>query len=111
MSLMKFIVQLVAAGLAAVVPIIAQGPLDTVGWFNVIALAAGAAYVFLTSNDIPGWEYAKTLVSVVAAVCVVLMSVWSDGVSPMEWLQVAAAGLGALGVLAVPNRPVYRPGI
>lgn len=46
----------------------------------------------------------KFLVAVSAAIAV-LATVWADGaVTGTEWLEVALAFLGALGVYAVPNR-------
>lgn len=49
--------------------------------------------------------YAKTIVAVVVAALVALQTGLSDGtVTPSEWITIALAGLGALGVWAVPNK-------
>lgn len=49
-------------------------------------------------------EYAKTIVAVVMAALVALQTALTDGgVSSQEWITIALAALGALGVLAVPN--------
>jgi hypothetical protein len=101
-SIMKTLVQLLATVLAAVVPAFAAGPLDMVGWFNVIVLAAGAFMVYNAAN-IPGWNYAKLLASGVSAVAVLLMSSWSGGLSTAEIMQLVLAFLGAVGVGAIPN--------
>lgn len=105
MSAMKALVALFAAVVAAVGPVLAVGPLDTMGWFNVLALGAGAVYVYISKNEPAGtWRAAKTFCSVVAALCVVLQSVWSGGITTSEWIQVIAAVAGAAGVFALPNR-------
>lgn len=102
MSVMKAIVQALATALAAVVPALAVGPLDAVGWFNVIALAAGAIMVYNAAN-IPGWNYAKLIAAGVSAVFVLLMSSWEGGLTSAEIIQLILAFLGALGVGAIPN--------
>lgn len=54
-------------------------------------------------------EYAKTIVAVVMAALVALQTALTDGgVSSQEWITIALAGLGALGVLAVPNALTAR---
>jgi hypothetical protein len=54
----------------------------------------------------PVRRYAKTIVAIVAAVAVVVNAAISDGnISGSEWLQIAFAALGAVGVYAIPNRP------
>ena len=108
MSALKSLAQLGAAILAAVIPVLALGPLDSTGFFNVVALAAGAVGVYITSNHLAGvWRYAKTVASAVAAVCVVLVSVWSGGITTLEWVQILAAAAGTLGVFAAPNKRDY----
>jgi hypothetical protein len=50
-------------------------------------------------------KYAKTLVAVViAAVTAVQVAVTDDVITAQEWVTVALAALGALGVYAIPNR-------
>ena len=105
---LKFLAALAAAVIAAVGPQLAVGPLDTVGWFNVLALGAGAVYVYVSKNEPAGtWRFAKTVCSVVAALCVALQSVWSGGVTTSEWIQVAAAVAGAAGVFVLPNKGAF----
>lgn len=105
MGVAKALVALVAAVLAAVLPgFTGNGPIGWSGWVNVILLAAGAIQVYNASNDIPGWNIAKTVASAVTAGGVVLVSAMSDGVGPGEWIQVVIAVLGVLAVYAAPNR-------
>lgn len=56
-------------------------------------------------------EYAKFAVAVVAAGLVALQTALTDGhVTGQEWITIALAALGALGVLAVPNASAKRRG-
>lgn len=108
MSIVKALIQAAAAALAAVIPAFAVGPLDAVGWFNVIALAAGALMVYNAAN-IPGWNYAKTIASGVSVVAVLLMSSWQGGLSTAEIMQMVLAFLGAVGVVTIPNGSRVAP--
>lgn len=47
---------------------------------------------------------AKFLVAVAAALGVLAVALEDNVVSPSEWVQVAIAALGAIGVYAVPNK-------
>lgn len=71
-------------------------------WVNVAILAVGAAGVFAAPN-VPGATYTKSVLAVLAAVLAVLVSAIVGGISTTEWIQIAMAALGALGVYAVPN--------
>ena len=60
------------------------------------------------------WKaYTKFIVQAVVTVLVALAAVWTGCVSPVEWVNVAIVGVGALGVFAAPNVPgaVYTKGI
>lgn len=55
-------------------------------------------------------KYAKFAVAVVTAALIALGGYLTDGrVTSAEWVAVAIAGLGALGVYAVPNKPPGPP--
>lgn len=79
-----------------------DGAVSNVEWVNVAILAVGAASVFAAPN-VPGAAYTKSVLAVLAAVLTVLTSAITAGISNTEWLQIAMAALGALGVYAVPN--------
>lgn len=102
MTVAKSIVQLVMTILAAVVPMLAEGPLDTAGWINVVILGAGVVTVWNSAN-IPGWEWAKFVASAVSAIAVVLSASLTGGISSAEVIQMILAGAAAVGVGAVPN--------
>lgn len=57
--------------------------------------------------------YTKFVVQAVITVLVALAAVWAGGVTPVEWVNVAIVGVGALGVFAAPNVPgaEYTKGI
>lgn len=53
-----------------------------------------------------GWRaYTKTIVQVIVTILVALSAVWTDGVTPNEWVNVAIVGAGALSVFTAPNVP------
>ena len=53
-----------------------------------------------------GWRaYTKFIVQVVITVLVALAAVWTGGVTPNEWINVAIVGVGALSVFTAPNVP------
>lgn len=101
----KFIGQVVATVLAAIVPALAgDGVVSSAEWLNVGILALGAVSV-LGAGEFPEgvWKYMKTYVSAATAGLLVLASFWTGGVTTTEWLQVGVAVLGALGVTAAPG--------
>ena len=49
--------------------------------------------------------YAKFIVQALITVLAALAGVWTGGVTPVEWVNVAIIGVGALGVFAAPNVP------
>lgn len=111
MVTLKAILQAIMTVLAALVPGLA-GPMTLSAWINVVVLAAGAVMVYNATN-VPGWAYAKLIASATSAVAVVLVSSLADGISAVEWIQMALAAAAALGVGAVPNAravPATREG-
>lgn len=48
----------------------------------------------------------KFLVAVGAALGVLAVALVDNSVSPQEWIQVAIAALGAVGVYSIPNKEV-----
>jgi hypothetical protein len=50
-------------------------------------------------------KYAKGIVAFLAAAATVAVAAISDNtITPAEWLGIVLAGLGAVGVVVVPNR-------
>jgi len=76
--------------------------IDTTEWLNVAVLAVGALGVFAAPN-VPGARYTKAVLAVLSAVLVLAVNLIADGIDLSEWIQLGLAGLGALGVFAVPN--------
>lgn len=98
----KLIAQVVATVLAALLPYLTAGGLTAVDWINVAVVGVGALAVF-TGPNVPGAAVTKMVLSVLTAVLVLLVNLISGGVTLAEWLQLAMAALGALGVYAIPN--------
>lgn len=71
-------------------------------WVNVAIAAVTAAAVFAAPN-VPGARYTKAILAVLGAVLTVLASVILGGVTPSEWIQIALAAAGAVGVYAKSN--------
>lgn len=105
----KFFAQVVATvlvGLSAA--LFGDNTISNQEWVNVAIVGVGAAAVFAAPN-VPGARYTKSVLAVLAAVLTVLASVILGGLTTTEWIQIAVAGLGALGVYAVPNTPSSSP--
>lgn len=73
-------------------------------WVNVIIGAVGVLAVYVVPNvSGSAATYAKGIVAALTAVLVLAQSMISDGISGTEWIQLAMAALGALGVVALPG--------
>jgi hypothetical protein len=99
----KFFAAVVATVLSGVVAALYSGNVVTnTEWVNIAIAAVGACAVFAAPN-VPGARYTKSVLAVLTAVLTVLASVILGGVTTTEYIQIAVAALGALGVYAVPN--------
>lgn len=72
-------------------------------WINISIATASALLVF-TSPNVPGARYTKFIVTLVLGGLAVAQSAITGGIAPAEWLQIAIAALGAVGVVAFPNK-------
>lgn len=107
MNYLKFIAQVFAAALAALVAGLVDDRLDFTEWLNAGVMALGAVAVLGAGNLPSGvWRYTKAICAAASAVLVAWQSMAFGGMEPSEWLQTALAGLGALGVLALPGPKV-----
>lgn len=97
----KAIAQVVATVLVALAAVWTGG-VTNVELINVCIVGVGALAVFAAPN-VPGARYTKSILAVLSAVLVVLASVITGGLVFPEIVQIVIAGLGALGVYAVPN--------
>lgn len=108
MNYAKALAAVVATILSAVVAALTgDGGLDAVEWVNVAILAVGSASVFAAPN-VPGARFTKTVLAVLTAVLTLLTSIVTDGITATEWMQLALAALGAVGVYAAPYSPAVR---
>lgn len=108
----KFVAQVVATGLTAIVAALLDNRVDTLEWVNVGIVALGAVGVLGAGNLPTGvWAYTKTIVASATAGLVLLTSLLADGgMSTAEWLQVLLAVAGAAGVAIVPGPRVVSVG-
>lgn len=106
---LKFAAQVFATLLAALVAALVDDRVDFTEWLNAGVMALGAVAV-LGAGDLPAgvWRYTKPMVAAASAVLVLWQSLASGGMTTSEWMQLALAALGALGVLAAPG-PKVRP--
>lgn len=100
----KAFAAVIATALSAVLAaLLTDNAIDTVEWINVAIAAAGALSVF-TAPNVPGAPVTKSALAVITAVLVLAVSLIGDGaLSLVDWVQLATAALGALGVYAIPN--------
>jgi len=99
----KAVAAVVATVLSAIAAALTgDNVIDTTEWLNVAVLAVGALGVFAAPN-VPGAQYTKSVLAVLSAVLVLAVNLIADGIDLAEWIQLGLAGLGALGVYAVPN--------
>lgn len=100
----KFFAAVVATFLSAVVAALyGDQHISNPEWVNIAVAVVGALAVFAAPN-VPGAAYTKSILAVLAAGLAVAASAITNGITPTEWMQIALAGLGALGVFAVPNK-------
>lgn len=103
----KAALMVVATVLSAVVAaMLGDNNVSPTEWVNVAILGVGSASVFAAPN-VPGAEFTKTVIAVLTAVLAVLASAIVGGVTNVEWMQIALAGLGAVGVFAKANEGQY----
>lgn len=104
MNYAKAIAAVLATVLAAIsAAMFGDGVVSAVEWVNVAIMGTGAAAVFAAPN-VPGARYTKSVLAVLSAVLVVLASAIVGGITTVEIIQMVLAGLGAVGVYAVPNK-------
>lgn len=99
----KFFAAVAATVLTAIVTALTgDNTISSTEWVNIAILAVGACTVF-TGANVPGARYTKTVLAVLTAVLTVLVSAIVGGITTTEWIQIALAGLAAVGVYAVKN--------
>lgn len=105
----KTIVQILTAGAsAAVVALTGDGGFSNVELINIAIAIVGAIGVYYVPNAANG-PLAKSVVAGLMAVLTLAVNLIADGVTLSEWLQLAIAAAGALGVYGVTNRPSAAP--
>lgn len=73
---------------------------------NVGIIGVGAVGTYLIPNLSAGaGQYLKAIVAFVVAGLVALQSFLTDGITTVEWLQIAVAAFAGIGVYVIPNEP------
>lgn len=99
----KTVAMIVATGLsAAIVALTGDSTFSNVEYINIAIAVVGAVGVFYVPNAHDG-PVAKAVVATLMAVLTLAVNLIVDGVSLSEWLQLAVAALGALGVYGLRN--------
>lgn len=99
----KGIVAALAAALVAVgAALTGNNHIDATEWVNVAIAAVGAFQVWWAAN-VNGAPYVKAGIAAATAGLIALQSYIIGGVTVSDWVQIALAVLGALGVVAVRN--------
>ena len=99
----KGIAAVVAAVLVAVgAALTGNNVIDATEWVTVAIAGVGAASVWVAAN-VNGASYVKGAIAFLTAALVVLQTSIVGGVTTTEWVQIAIAALGAIGVVAVKN--------
>jgi|SRR5437764_1032166 len=104
MNYSKALGMVAATVLSAVLAAMVGGHITTTGWINVALAGVGAVSVAIVPNLNAGvGRYAKASVAVATAVLTLLVSLIDGGLTTAEILQLVIAGLGAVGVVALPG--------
>jgi hypothetical protein len=99
----KALAMVAATALSAIYAAISDGHVDNGETITIVTSVLGAAAVFAAPN-VPGARYTKAILAVLTAVATLVIGAYSDGhLTGSEIIQIILAGLGAVGVAAVPN--------
>jgi hypothetical protein len=103
---LKFLAALAATALMVLASSLTDSHISTAEWVQVAVSVTAAAGVWITAN-VPTLAWAKTAVAAVLAglnlVATFVVSGGFSAITTAEWINVALAVLGALGVYAIPN--------
>lgn len=99
----KSIAAVLGAALMALIAALADEQINNVEWINVAIAGVNAASVFAAPN-VKGAMFTKTILAVLSAVLVFLVSAISGGISSSEWLQIMVIAMSAGGIFLVPNK-------
>lgn len=103
MTYAKSVLAIVVAGIsAAIVALTGDNAFSNVELINIAIAVVTAAAVF-TGPNVPGAAVTKMVLAVLGAVLTLAVNLIVGGLSLSEWLQLAVAAAGAIGVYAVPN--------
>jgi hypothetical protein len=104
----KAIVSIIAAALVTLGAALTDGVVTTSELLMVVASVVTAVVVYLVPNLKAGvLAYAKGITGFIGAGIMALITIIGSGgfsdVTPSSWILVLLAGLGAIGIVVVPN--------
>lgn len=107
----KFLAEVLVTAVVALIAAMQDNTVDAAEWI-LVAIAAARAIAVLGAGNLPAgvWHYTKAIVAAASAVLVLWQSLASAGMTTSEWMQLAVAALGALGVYAVKGPVVESTG-
>jgi len=106
MNYLKAIAAVVVTVLSAILAAtMGNSAIDPTEWVNVAIAGVSACLVFAAPN-VPGANVTKAIVAVLLAGLTVAASAIVGGITYTEWIQIAVAAAGAVGVYALPNTQV-----
>lgn len=109
MTYAKCVLAIIASGLsAAIVALTDDGVFNNVEKINVAIAVVSAVGVFYVPNAVNA-KVAKAVVAVLMAILTLAVQLIAGGFTLSEWLQLAMAGLAALGVYGIANSPSSTP--
>ncbi len=102
----KSITYIALTALSFLVTAFADNNLSNEELINLGVVVVGAIGVYALPN-FPNSiaKYAKSGLAFLTAGLVAMLSFFSDGISPTEWMQILLAAFAAIGVYVVPNVP------
>lgn len=104
----KSVAMVIATALSLIVAALTgDNHIDQIEWINCATGVATAAAVFAAPN-VPGARFTKLILAVLGAVLTLMINLIADGITISEWLQLALAGMGAVGVYAAKYTPDAR---
>jgi len=106
----KSVTYIALAAITFLATALSDSILSTEEILNLAVVVLGAIAVYAIPNLPEGFaKYAKTGVAFLTAGVIAGLSVWTDGVTTTEWLQIIIASFTAVGVFIIPNTPQVVP--
>lgn len=104
----KALIALLIAGLTALASALTDDRITSPEGIQIAVQVATTAGVWLVPI-VPQWPWAKTGIAALLAVLNLAVTLIDGGISGAEWVNLALAGLGVLGIAAAPATSTTSP--